>query len=180
MVELKAQEPFGDLLPLEVGDTTLKASDLGPLTLLGDLGAIEALNAALEASHGLGLPDPLRSTQSGPVRCLWFGQGQGLLAGVEPDPGLAEHAAVVDVSDGWAGAELSGAGAVDVLARLVPVDLRPAAFPPGHSLRSLLREVPVSVTRLDADRLLLLMPRSMVASAVEDLRRAMEAVASRR
>ena len=158
----------------------MKARDFGPLTLLGDLGETNALQTALKRAHGLGLPDPLRSTENGALRCLWFGRGQSLLIGSEPDPDLTKHAAVVDVSDGWAAAELSGQGAEDVLARLVPVDLRAAAFPTGHTLRSLLREIPVSITRLDADRLLLLLPRSMAASAVADLRRAMEAVASRR
>lgn len=180
MVELKARDAFEELLPLEVGEVSLTARDFGPLTLLGDLGDGEALQAALGQAHGLDLPDPLRSTENGSVRCLWFGQGQSLLIDAEPDPGLAKHAAVVDVTDAWAAAELSGAAGAEVLARLVPVDLRAAVFPSGHSLRSLMREVPVSITRLDAHRLLLLLPRSMVASAIADLRRAMEAVASRR
>jgi len=38
--------------------------------------------------------------------------------------------AVVDQSDGWAALRVTGAGAVDVLARLVPVDLRPQVFRP--------------------------------------------------
>ena len=43
---------------------------------------------------------------------------------------------MTDQSDGWTVLALSGAAAVDVLARLVPVDLRLAAFPVGGALRT--------------------------------------------
>ena len=102
-----------------------------------------------------------------------------LLVGVAPGEALTKHAALVDVSDGWAVAELQGPGAEDVLARLAPVDLRDAAFKPGQTLRSQLRDMPASITRTETG-FLLMVYRSMAATLVRELRRAMEAVASRR
>ncbi|MFG6564765.1 sarcosine oxidase subunit gamma [Sulfitobacter sp. 1A13421] len=178
MVELKAQTPFGDLLPLHIGDMTVAARDLGQLTVLGVFDPA-GLSDALEAAHGVALPEPLQSTAEDDVQCLWFGREEALLVGPAPDEALAKHAALVDVSDGWAVAELQGPGAEGVLARLAPVDLRAAAFKPGQTLRSPLREMPAAITRTD-NGFLLMVYRSMSATLVQELRRAMEAVASRR
>ena len=178
MVELKAQTPFGDLLPLHIGEMTMTARDLGQLTVLGVFDRA-GLTKALETAHGVALPDPLQSTAKGDVQCLWFGREEALLVGPVPDEALAKHAALVDVSDGWAVAELQGPGAEDVLARLAPVDLRAAAFKPGQTLRSPLRDMPAAITRTDTG-FLLMVYRSMAATLVQELRRAMEAVASRR
>ena len=179
MVELKAQSPFADLLPLKISSITVEERDLGRLTVLGGFASAARLSETLEASHGVTLPKPLQSTQKDNTRCLWFGRNEVLLVGPAPDQTLANHAALVDVSDGWAAAELQGPGAEDVLARLVPVDLRSATFKPGQTLRSQFREIPASITRTDTG-FLLLVYRSMAATLVQELRRAMEAVASRR
>ena len=64
MVELKAQTPFGDLLPLKIGGMTVAACDMGQLTVLGAFDRA-GLSEALEATHDLALPDPLRSTAKG-------------------------------------------------------------------------------------------------------------------
>ncbi|MEP3687766.1 MAG: sarcosine oxidase subunit gamma family protein [Sulfitobacter dubius] len=178
MVELKAQTPFGELLPLHIGDMTVAARDLGQLTVLGVFDRA-GLSKALEAAHGVALPEPLHSTAEGDAQCLWFGREEALLVGPTPDEALAKHAALVEVSDGWAVAELQGAGAEDVLARLAPVDLRDAAFKSGQTLRSQLRDMPASITRTETG-FLLMVYRSMAATLVQELRRAMEAVASRR
>ena len=179
MVELKAQTPCGDLLPLEIGDARLEEADPGRLTVLSELGQGAELAAALSEAHGLDWPKPGRSSGKEGNRCLWFGHREVLLAGPAPDGNLAEKGAVTDVSDGWTSVILSGAGAEDVLARLVSVDLRRSAFKMGHSTRSLLQHMPVSITRVGGDRFLLLAFRSMAATLVHDLKQAMEAVASR-
>jgi heterotetrameric sarcosine oxidase gamma subunit len=179
VAELKAQNPFADLLPMKIGGVSVDARGLGHLTVLGDLGNRAALAEALEQAHGLTLPEPLRSTENGVARCIWFGRNEVLLIGPPPDAALVKAAAVVDVSDGWAAVQLSGAEAEEVLARLVPVDVRASVFERGHTLRSQLREIPVSLTRSEGG-FLLLVPRSMAATGVQELRRAMEAVASRR
>ena len=98
---------------------------------------------------------------------------------ITPDPTLAGHAAMVDQSDGWAVLRLEGAGAAEVLARLVPLDLRAPQFRRGHTARTELQHMMASLTRLGPDAFLIMVFRSMARTLVHDLTSAMEAVAAR-
>ena len=179
MVELKVESPFAGLLPVEFGGVVLEEVDLGVLTSVMPLGDGEAAATALEKAHGLKWPAPNRATGKAGQRCLWFGRGEVLLAGPVPDPKLAKTAAVVDQSDGWAAAVLRGPGGADVLARLVPVEMRAHIFKRGHSVRTQLLHMNVSITRIAPDQVLILCYRSMAGTLVHDLKRAMAAVATR-
>lgn len=179
MVELTAKTPCDGLLPLKIGAAELTEVEGGALTSLSPMGDVAALGAALEKAHGPGWPAPLRATGKAGARCIWFGRDAALLMGPVPDPALAEHAAVVDQSDAWAVVELKGAGAVDVLARLVPVDLREGQFKRGHSLRTQIYHMSASITKTGADTFLILVFRSMASTLVHDIKTAMEAVAAR-
>lgn len=179
MVELSARSPCGDLLPISIGQTKLEEVDAGHLTSLSTLGDVGALSAALELAHGMAWPGPNRTTGKDRARCIWFGRGEALLMGPAPDPSMRQVAAVVDQSDAWAVVALSGNGAEDVLARLVPVDLRRQSFRRGHSVRSQVQHMNASITRVGPDRFLILAFRSMAGTLVHELRTAMEAVASR-
>ena len=75
--------------------------------------------------------------------------------------------------------QLRGARAVDVLARLVPVDLRAAQFKRGHTVRTDLMHMTASITATGANTFLILVFRSMAQTLVHDLKTAMEGVASR-
>lgn len=75
--------------------------------------------------------------------------------------------------------QLKGAGAVDVLARLVPVDLREDRFKRGHTLRTQLYHMSASITKTGADTFVILVFRSMASTLVHDMKTAMEAVAAR-
>ncbi len=82
---------------------------------------------------GLAFPAPNPSARRQSARLVWTGRDQAFLMGADPAP-LAAHAALTDQSDGWAGLALEGAAAVDVLARLYPLDLR--AMPVGSAARA--------------------------------------------
>lgn len=179
VVELTATRPCDGLLPLSIGGAELAEIDAGVLTLMSPLGDRGALIAALEEGHGIAWPAPLRATGKDGARCVWFGRNQALLMGPAPDAGLAKHAAVVDQSDAWAAVTLSGAAAVDVLARLVPVDLREGAFKRGHTVRTLLYHLSASITKTGPDTFMILVFRSMAATLVHDVKAAMEAFAAR-
>jgi heterotetrameric sarcosine oxidase gamma subunit len=178
VADLTASTPFADLLPLAIGGVTLTAADPGRLTVLTPFDR-DAAGAALDSAHGLTLPEPNRTTGKDGNRCLWFGLRDVLLMGPEPDAALTEHAAVVDVSDGWVAVTLEGAAGPEVMARLVPVDLRPAQFAQGHSVRTQIFHMTGSITRTGPETLLILVFRSMAATLVHDIERAMAAVASR-
>tara|TARA_R110002049_G_scaffold140930_8_gene302384 strand:+ start:3536 stop:4078 length:543 start_codon:yes stop_codon:yes gene_type:complete len=179
VADLLAQFPANDLLPLRIGKAALEAVDPGTLTSLSPFGDEAALSDALQSAMGVALPKPGRSTAKDGTRCIWFGRDTALLIGPQPAAALADHGAVVDVSDGWAAVSLSGAASVDVLARLVPLDLRPATFKIGHTARCQVQHMAASITRTGADAFLILAFRSMIGSLVHDVKQAMAAVASR-
>lgn len=179
MGELKAITACQGLLPLTIGAATLDEVEAGHMTSLSPFGDDAGLSAALEKVHGMALPKPNRATGKEGGRCIWFGRGEVLLIGPAPHKSLGKNAAIVDLSDGWACVELSGAAAVDVLARLVPVDLRERAFKRGHSIRTQVMHMSASITRVGADRFQILVFRSMAATLVHDLKQAMAGVASR-
>ncbi len=179
MVELIEKSPCGELLPLSIGAAKLEEAAPGHLTVLAPFGSASDFTAALEAAHGMAAPKPNRATGKEGARCLWFGLREVLLVGPTPEAALAGQAAMVDVSDGWATVSLSGAGSVDVLARLVPVDLREGSFKRGHSVRTQVLHMSASITRTGKDSFLILVFRSMAATLVHDMKQAMEAVAAR-
>lgn len=180
MAELKARTPCGDLLPLTLGEATLEELDLGHVTSVMGFGDEASVSKALEAAHGVAFPKPNRTTGKDGTRCIWFGRNQALLIGPEPEAPLTEQAALVDQSDGWCAVSLSGSASEDVLARLVPVDLRAGHFKRGHTARTQLGHMMASVTRTGANSFMILVFRSMAATLVHELGTAMQAVASRR
>ncbi len=180
MDKLIAKSPCAGLLPLTIGDVTLTEEEAGAMTVLTPRkGKAEAAAEALAKAHGPAWPEPGRATGPAGARAIWFGHDEVLLMGPDPDKSLGQHAYLVDQSDAWAAVRLEGEGTEDVLARLVPIDLRPEVFKRGHSARTQLFHMSVSITRLPDGAFLILAFRSMAASLVHDLKRAMEAVAAR-
>jgi heterotetrameric sarcosine oxidase gamma subunit len=181
VAELIATGPFDGTheadAPFEAGGATLDTLPLGPLAAILPWpgGAAEA-DAALRAA-GLGWPDPGWIVE-GPdgAHLAWAGREAAFLIGAAP-PEIA-GAAVIDLADGWAGLSLSGPGAVAVLARLVPLDLRPPAFPEGRAARTLLGHVETLVMHR-AGRFEILVMRSFARTARHEIAAAMRNLAAR-
>lgn len=180
MVELIAKSACAGLLPLQIGRLTVSEVDLGYLTSVAPfVGKAKALSGALKTAHGMTFPAANRATGKAAARAIWFGREMALLAGPAPDPALATYAALTDQSDAWACVELTGAGAEDALARLVPVDLRVAHFARNHTVRTQIQHMNGSITRTGPQTFLILVFRAMAATLVHDLEQALEAVAAR-
>jgi sarcosine oxidase subunit gamma len=178
VVELKARTACDGLLPLEIGQTMLSEVDVGVITSVAPFAGQEAaVSQALQSQVGAAFPAPNRTTGRDDARLVWSGQGQAFVLG----PVLAPiaGAAMTDQSDAWASVELQGPAARDVLARLVPVDLRPDAFREGHAARTLLFHMSCVLMRTGADHYGILVFRSMAGTLVHDLKTAMEGVAAR-
>jgi heterotetrameric sarcosine oxidase gamma subunit len=170
--------PCGGFAPIKIGG--LRLSEVSPAhvtALLPYRGQEAALDAALRAAHGLGFPALGGVSQNGTGRCLWAGDRQAMLVGLSPDAALAECASIVDQSDGWAMLRLEGEGARDVLARLVPVDLR---LPAGHCLRSLVGHMAAVITVLGETGYEIWVFRSMAETAVHEIEQAMRQYEARR
>ena len=178
MAELKEISPCAGLLPVQIGTVRVEEADVGSLCTLSPFGEASPLGKALEKAHGVALPKPGRSTGQDGARCIWFGRKEVMLVGPAPHDYLRQSAAVVDQSDGWAAVNISGEDAVDVLARLVPIDLREAVFKRGHTARTPVQHMSASITRTGPQSFLILVFRSMAGTLVHDLTRAMEAVVS--
>ncbi|QBF31214.1 sarcosine oxidase subunit gamma [Thalassococcus sp. S3] len=180
MAELIAKTPCDGLLPLEIGGVSLMEVDPGVMTSIAPCKGQEgALSDALQTAHGMAFPAPNRATGKGGARAIWFARGQAMLMGPAPEASLAANAALTDQSDAWAVVTLEGEGAEDVLARLVPVDLRNAVFKRGHTARTSMMHMPSSITRIGANTFLIMTFRSMAQTLVHDLKTAMENLAAR-
>jgi len=177
LIETPALAGLG--LPVEAGDARLSAAAPGRVTAIAPFRGRTAATGAALAALGLGFPAPGTSAAAGTARILWAGRGLAFLVGADPPAGLAGLAALTGQTDAWAVMALSGPAHAAVLARLVPLDLRPAAFAPGATARSTLVHCPVLLCRRDAATLEIWAMRSMAASAVHETQAAMRALAAR-
>ena len=128
---------------------------------------------------GLTFPSPNTVSQSGDARLIWTGRDQAFLIGA-PTPEIpADVAAVTDQSDGWAGLSVEGSAAHDALMRWVPIDLRPQHFAVGTSIRAPLYHMQAILLRPVANRIDLLVFRSMVRTAWHEIDLAMTTIEAR-
>lgn len=178
MVELIEKSPCDGMLPKEIGDVTLSEIVFDAITSISPFkGQDKAVSEALKSQMGAALPGANRTTGKAKARAVWSGRGQTLVLGPALTP--IDGAAMTDQTDAWACVALEGAGARDVLARLVPIDLRDAVFKRGHAARTQLMHMNIVLMRTGADRYGIMAFRSMAGTLVHDLESAMEAVAAR-
>ncbi len=141
-------------------------------------GRTEALSAALQSALGVSFPAPGDLGTSDAAEIRWAGRDHAILIS-EATADLAEHACVTEVSDVYVRLHVGPREvAAAVLARLVPLDLRPERFPAGRTARSLLGHVPAHLTARE-DGIELLVMRSFAHTAFHEIETAMESVAGR-
>ncbi|HMR54961.1 MAG TPA: sarcosine oxidase subunit gamma [Amaricoccus sp.] len=184
MAELAFRSPFAGLdLPVETGGARLAGLPRTPILAIAPFrGREAAVSDALSGAIGAGLPPVGRWTRLGEGRLSWAGSGQWLLTGpaaASAAPALAGLAALADQGDGWAGMVLDGKDARDVLARLLPLDLDPAASFEGAAARSLLRHVPCLLLAAGPGWEIWVQ-RSFTRTAVHEIAGAMRSLAGRR
>ncbi len=178
MARLIAKSPLDGVPAVETEGAILAEAELGRLTSVAAFRGRERAAAAALKTIGLGLPGPNRTLAADGARILWTGRAQALLIGAAPPDALAGIAALTDQSDALAALVLDSPLAEAALARLVPLDLRGAAFAKGRTARTMLYHMTCSITRLGAQRFEILVMRSMGRTAVHDLAVAMRSVAA--
>lgn len=162
---------------LTLGGVTLAEAAPGPITSIAVFpGEAKTVSKGLKPL-GLALPAPSTFSEKKGARIVWTGRDQAFLMGVAPLP--LEGAAVTDQTDGWAVLAISGPGAVDVLARLVPVDLRLATFPVGRAVRTQVNHMNAVILRTGDYALEVMVFRSMARTAWHELETTMHMVAAR-
>jgi sarcosine oxidase subunit gamma len=146
----------------------------------GGVRAVERVPEAVWSAMPLGggrpdwWPEPGRIVERPGLRAVWFGRDAAMVEGARP----AGVGAVTDQTDAWVVVRLEGEGAQDVLARLVPIDLREVAFPAGSVARTVLGHLNVAVLR-HGRAFEVWAFRSMAGTLAHDLDRAMRGVAAR-
>ena len=150
MASLIAKPAGVGLLPVTIGSCKLVGQQPQAITSIAPAkGHAKSVSKALQTAAGVAFPAVNRTTGQDGLRCVWTGPGQAFLIGA-PLPSLA-NAAMTDQSDAWIVLRLTGRDAEDVLARLVPVDLRQSVFKRGHTARTLMFHVSISITRTGAN-----------------------------
>lgn len=149
----------------------------GMITLRGDLASTKVKNAATGVA-AVDMPAQGRANCVGDRGICWMSPDEVLVlcpydtvaanvAKMRKTLG-ADHALVVDVSDARASFHVSGPLTREVLAKLAPVDLSPAAFTPGMFRRTKLAQVPAAFWMRDDQTFQIVCFRS-VAQYVFDL-----------
>lgn len=132
----------------------------GMITLRGDLSDDAVIAAAVKAAK-VEMPAQMMANCEGDHGLCWMSPDEVLV--LCPHDTVAAtldmmhktlagtHALTVDVSDARVAFDLSGPNAREVLAKLVPVDLSPAAFTPGMFRRTRMAQIPAAVWLHDAE-----------------------------
>ncbi|SEV98461.1 sarcosine oxidase subunit gamma [Cognatiyoonia koreensis] len=163
MARLIAKSPCAGLLPMTIGTLSLTEVAVGKAFAVAPFKRQEK---AVSDAMPIAFPKPNRVTGTDP-RAIWIGPGQALVIGTD----LPElPAAVVDQSDSWAIVQVAGPDVLDVLARLVPVDLR--TMRSGQTARTMIAHMTGSVTKVGTQAFELMVMRSMAGTLVHDLERA--------
>ncbi|MCG6904177.1 MAG: sarcosine oxidase subunit gamma [Rhodobacter sp.] len=159
-------------------------SDAGPsgmITLRGDLAASK-LRKAVKSATGVDLPDRNRvrfadgkgvcwmSPDELLILCDYAGAG-ALVARLSEALGGVHHL-VANVSDARARITIRGSDLREVLAKLTPADVSPAAMQPGQFRRSRLAQVPAAFWMADESTVEVICFRSVARYVFDILRSA--------
>jgi methylglutamate dehydrogenase subunit D len=134
---------------------------LGLATVACRKGQAAALSAAVRKAYGLDLPASSRVAQGAAVRFIGYGPGQWLaVSEALANEALASElaaklqglASVSDQSGGRTVLRVSGNRARDVLAKGLPLDLDPRAFPLGSAATSAISHIGLQLWQADDTR----------------------------
>lgn len=177
MPELIAKSALEGQRPLTLGGVTMAEGSVGPITSIAVLPAGAKAVAKALKPLGLTFPAPNSWVAKGAARIVWTGRDQAFLLGVAA-PAM-DGAAVTDQTDGWATLTVSGTGAAEALMRLVPVDLRLAAYPVGRAVRAPLNHMNAVLIHTGDYSFDLMVFRSMARTAWHEVEAVLHALAAR-
>jgi heterotetrameric sarcosine oxidase gamma subunit len=145
----------------EPGVVIAERVGLGLATVASRKGQEAALKAAVLQAYGVELPDSSRVANGSAVSFVGYGPGQWFavsesLANESLARDLAQRlaglASISDQSGGRTVLRVSGPRARDVLAKGLPIDLDPRAFPLGSAATSVIGHMGVQLWQVDDTR----------------------------
>jgi len=172
-MELRAAPPFAPI-QTQVGNAVVA---LAAHRSIVSIAAFAECLAPLQDALGLILPGPNRQTHHDGILYLWAGPENWLALADTADPDfdlrMAQNcntlAAVTDQSDGRTILRVSGPAARNALAKLVPIDLHPSAFPSNATSLTLAGHIPVQIWHSPPDGFELACFRSYAETLYEAL-----------
>jgi len=172
-MELRAAPPFA-LIQTQVGNAAVALAEHRSIV---SIAAFAECLAPLQVAPGVTLPGPNRQTYHDGILYLWAGAENWLALADTADPDfdlrMAQNcntlAAVTDQSDGRTILRISGPAARDALAKLVPIDLHPSAFPPDATAMTLAAHISVQIWHSPPDGFELACFRSYAETLYEAL-----------
>jgi methylglutamate dehydrogenase subunit D len=145
----------------EPGIVISELAGLGLATVACRKGQIGALGAAVRDAYGVELPESSRFAQGSKVNFIGYGPGQWLAVSEslanetlarDLSAKLKGLASVSDQSGGRTVLRISGPRARDVLAKGLPIDLDPRAFPLGSAATTAISHIGVQLWQGDDTR----------------------------
>ncbi len=150
--------------PRDLGEAGANLAEVTPRAL-----ALIARHGDGAAANALPLPRAGRFIAEGDTILAWVAPRQYLRvacgadagAAALPGPSASAGASVIDLTGSRLILRIAGPRARDGLAKLVPIDLHPAAFGPGHAASTVAAHIPVLLLQTEAaPAYLLIGPRS--------------------
>jgi heterotetrameric sarcosine oxidase gamma subunit len=175
--ELIAKPPLGHAA-LTIGRATLALWPVARMTSVAPFAGQEKAVAQALKTLGLAFPAPQQTVTKGDATLIWTARAQAFLLNADP-ASLASCAALTDQTDGWAALALQGPQATQILARLIPLDLRGTAFPVGQCARTALNHMNLILWRNAPYSFTLMVFRSMAETAWHEVAAAMQTFAAR-
>lgn len=131
--------------------------DFALVSMAAHRGAGEALAARVREELAVYLPPPGKWAAVGDLTFIGTAPGQWLVEQDRDDGTLpiqlaaivGAYTLLIDVSDQHAAVRISGAGAREVLAKRLPIDLHPRAMSAGDAAATLAAHVPVLIRQVD-------------------------------
>ena len=150
-----------------------------PQRSIAGIAAFKDCFIPLQDALGVLLPGPNRQVRHNNILYLWVGP-ETWLAIADDDPDfdlrLAKRcnglAAVMDQSDGRTILQVKGPNVRGSLAKLLPIDLHPSAFPPDATALTLAGHIPIQIWAAEEDGFELACFRSYAETLYEALREA--------
>jgi len=129
------------------------AITLQPQRSIARIAAFKDSLPPLQSALGLTLPGPNQQARHKATLYLWSGPENWLALADRDDPNfdlkLAQTcsglAAITDQSDGRTILQISGPAAHTTLAKLIPIDLHPSAFPPDATALTLAGHIAIQI-----------------------------------
>jgi methylglutamate dehydrogenase subunit D len=148
-----------------------------PQRSIASIAAFEHCLSPLQDALGLALPGPGRQAHHDDILYLWTGPENWLAISAEDDPDfdlkLAKRcnglAAITDQSDGRSILQIAGPLVRNALAKLLPIDLHPSAFPTNATALTLAGHIPVQIWQSAEDAFALACFRSYAETLYEAL-----------